>query len=175
MHVARLGDTFFEFHVGHRLGVPRARGTSSAGEALRRLLGEIPDPRGSVGHGMAKPKRALSRAEARRRLTRLPAVRSLGDQVRLRPLADAAEIGPVGCTGGAGECLYWFRGETLKEGKWTFWRLLGVCPYDGGMFISTTPNALRAQRGFFWRVGQPRPRSSSGGHGQSRTRVPIFE
>jgi hypothetical protein len=169
MHIARLGDRFFEFHVGRPLGRPRPQGASASGETLRRLLGEISDPRGAVVHEVGRPRRAFSRAEARRRLMTSPAVRSLGDQVRLRPLAHAAEIGPGGCTGSAGECLYWFRADALKDGKWTFWRLLGVCPYDGDMFISTTPNVLRAQDGAFERMGRHRPRSGSGARGRSST------
>lgn len=167
MHIARLGDTFFEFHVGRRLGQPRPQGASASGEALRRLLGEIPNPRGGVVQEVNRPTRALSRAEARRRLARLPTVRSLGDQVRLRTLEDAAEIGPGGCTGSVGECLYWFRAETLKDGKWTFWRLLGISPYDGDTFIATTPDVLRAQSGAFARVGRHRRRSGSGAHERS--------
>jgi hypothetical protein len=159
MHVARLGNSFFEFHVGQLVGPSQRKGPEAGRDALARLLGAIQRP--PTDEQPDKPKRA-SRAEARRLVMRLPMVRAFGGQVRLRALEDAAEIGPLACTGKKGECLYWFRAETQQDGTWTFWRLFGVCPYDGELFMSRTPNVLRAQEGDFQPIGPRRGSNSSG-------------
>jgi len=159
MQVAQVGDAFYEFHVGRQAGPVQPADVDAYRDVLNRLLGEIAPV---VASDRARKGHSVSRAEARRRIERLARVRALGDAVRLRVLQDGADIGPKGCTGSEGECLYWFRAETRKEDRWGFWRLFGVCPYDGDMFISTTPDLLRVYRGSFQRMGERRSSSSSG-------------
>ena len=159
MHVAQVGDAFYEFHVGQQAGPVQLAGVDAYRDALNRLLGEVGRV---VATDRAHKGRSVSRAEARRRIEKLAMVRAFGDAVRLRGLEDGADIGPRTCTGSEGECLYWFRAETQKEGRWGFWRLFGVCPYDGDMFISTTPDLSRVYRGSYQRLGDRYSGSSSG-------------
>jgi hypothetical protein len=48
MHVAQVGDTFFAFHVGQRMGPQRLRSSDAFREALGRMLEEAPKPRAAV-------------------------------------------------------------------------------------------------------------------------------
>ena len=113
----------------------------------------------------------MSRGQARRSIERLPTVAALGERVRLHPLPDAADIGPVGCTGSAGECMYWFRAEERTDKRWSLFRLFAVCPYDGTAYVSTTPDRQRAQRGAYEPVG-PRRHGKSGSQSSGQRSAP---
>jgi hypothetical protein len=46
MHIAQVGDTFFELQVAQCVGPRRMQGWASLREALGRLLAETPKPAG---------------------------------------------------------------------------------------------------------------------------------
>jgi hypothetical protein len=56
--------------------------------------------------------------------------------------------------------MYWYRAETQSGGRWVFFRLFAVSPYDGDMFVATTADRERAQRGY-QPVGGRRGRTAS--------------
>ena len=168
MHILQVGDVFYEFHVTQPTGPAPLVGEDAFRAALNHLLGEV----GPVQDTPGAPKASgIARAQARQRIQALAMVRAFGDNLRLRALADGAEIGPKTCTGSRGECLYWFRAETRKEGQWVFWRLFGVSPYDGTLFLSTNSDLSRAYGGQFRPLGPSRAASRSG-PGRSRNGTP---
>jgi hypothetical protein len=69
--------------------------------------------------------------------------------------------------------MYWFRADRQTDGRWAFFRLFAVCPYDGAAYVSTIADRERAQRGGYQAVGPrqhgERRGQSSGGRTAPRT------
>jgi hypothetical protein len=91
--------------------------------------------------------RALTWSESRLRVE--AALGSASAALRVTEQEDEAEIGPLGCTGSASECMHWFKVERRSHVGWSFLGYFAVDPYANRLFVSHSPNLEVARSGAY--------------------------